>query len=166
MDEEKKVSHNRKRFIIDDKIECPCCNEWKTLEDFYKWPSGTYGISWNCKECTKAKARANHKAKREKGAEHWESHRKTYRNGYYKRTYGITLKEFEDILESQNSSCAICNEGLDINLDSRKAHMDHNHTTGALRGILCARCNQGIGSFCEDKTKLKSAIEYLEKYNE
>lgn len=161
-----KTSHNRKRFLVDGKIECPCCNEWKTLEDFYKWPSGTYGISWNCKECTKAKARANHKAHREKGAEHWETHRKKYRVRHYKKKYGLTLEEFEDKLESQGNECEICKESLDVNDNSKKAHMDHNHTTGELRGILCSKCNQGLGSFYESKEKLKSAIEYLEKYND
>jgi len=46
----------------------------------------------------------------------------------------------------------------------KNIHVDHNHTTGIVRGILCSKCNQGIGLFMENKNILKSAIEYLEKH--
>lgn len=76
-----------------------------------------------------------------------------------KRLYGITLEEYNILLEAQNSKCAICK----INASEFKKDLavDHCHTTGAVRGLLCTKCNPGLGYFQDSTELLKAAIEYL-----
>lgn len=70
-------------------------------------------------------------------------------------TYGITLEDYNNMLASQNNRCLICG---DIRY---KLHVDHNHETGKVRGLLCNSCNTGIGLLKENENILLSAIEYL-----
>lgn len=79
--------------------------------------------------------------------------------------YGINQKDYDNILISQNNSCAICKQHL-FNYDSktgvlRKMATDHCHKTNTVRGILCFKCNIGLGSFKDNIECLLSAIEYL-----
>lgn len=85
-----------------------------------------------------------------------EKNRLYLREYWLKKTYGITLAEYDALLAAQDGKCAICKTELNLNLD-------HCHDSGKLRGILCNRCNQGIGYFRNDIHLLKSAIAYLER---
>lgn len=91
-----------------------------------------------------------------------EKNKEYFRWSRIKKEYNLTKDEFYIILEKQNYSCPIC--GVNILNMLKNIHVDHNHTTGIVRGILCSKCNQGIGLFMENKNILKSAIEYLEKH--
>lgn len=84
-----------------------------------------------------------------------ESAAKTYskRGDKIHPYFGITHDEIADI--KANSSCFIC--GSVENL-----HLDHDHTTGAIRGVLCRSHNMGLGQFADDVGHLRKAIEYLE----
>lgn len=73
--------------------------------------------------------------------------------------YGISYQEYLDILKNQNYKCAIC--GIDINESNIQFNIDHSHETGKVRGILCSKCNFGIGQFNDDIGLLKNAIRYL-----
>lgn len=73
-------------------------------------------------------------------------------------TYGITLQQYEDMLEAQDHKCTICG-GFD---SDRRLSVDHNHDTGAFRGLLCHQCNTGLGLFKDDIHLMKLAIQYLE----
>ena len=79
-----------------------------------------------------------------------------------KNKYNLTPEQYNQILANQDNKCAICNEPFK---NKRNIHVDHNHLTGKVRGLLCSNCNTGIGLFKEDKSILKSAIGYLAKYN-
>lgn len=70
--------------------------------------------------------------------------------------YGITDQEFETMLTGQNNRCLIC-----LSEFADKPHVDHCHTTGRVRGILCYHCNVGLGHFKDDTQALQRAIEYL-----
>ena len=63
------------------------------------------------------------------------------RNSNYQRKYGITLTQYEDMLQQQEGKCAICNTAP----KKRRLAVDHNHKTGELRQLLCIRCNHAIG---------------------
>ena len=81
------------------------------------------------------------------------------------RHYGITSAEYDEILSHQNGVCAICSAPPSV-LDTRngtlrKLHVDHNHLTGEVRGILCQRCNTTLGNMHDDVGLLQKAIEYL-----
>ncbi len=76
-----------------------------------------------------------------------------------KRKYGITREEYMERLTRQGGLCDIC--GMEFGEDLR---VDHDHSTGAVRGLLCANCNIGLGMFQEDPKKLTAAAEYLERH--
>lgn len=73
--------------------------------------------------------------------------------------YGITLDEFNELLAAQDMKCAICRK--EVEGDTR-LHIDHDHTTGAVRGLLCSPCNLFIGMADEDPDILRRAAEYLD----
>jgi Recombination endonuclease VII len=79
-----------------------------------------------------------------------------------KYKYGLTPSQFEWLLDQQAHRCAICQEPLKGDKRGRIA-IDHNHTNGAIRGILCYGCNWGLGHFVENPTRLRSAIRYLKR---
>ena len=80
---------------------------------------------------------------------HW--HRKTL--------YGITREEYEKKMIDQDGKCAICSHLP--KKDQKKLCVDHCHSTGLFRGLLCQSCNRGIGLIGENKATLIKAIEYL-----
>jgi len=70
-------------------------------------------------------------------------------------------EEDDALLKAQNNSCAIC--GIHTSEIERGLVVDHNHETHKIRGLLCTRCNVGLGYYGDDTTKLSMAIEYLIK---
>lgn len=78
-----------------------------------------------------------------------------------KKQYGITIDDYNKKLQSQNCKCAVCGS-----LQGKRAlAVDHNHSTGEIRDLLCHRCNTSIGLMDESIDKLKALISYLEKWN-
>jgi Recombination endonuclease VII len=77
-----------------------------------------------------------------------------------KRQRGITIDQYAQMLESQGGRCAICNEE-DPNF---RLCIDHDHATGANRGLLCTKCNRGLGLFCDSVDLLMKAALYLEQH--
>jgi len=76
-----------------------------------------------------------------------------------KRQYGINTPERDELLRKQGGVCAICNKL--ISFESVTAQVDHCHTTGKVRGVLCFRCNTAIGSFEDNLLVIESAGRYL-----
>ena len=74
--------------------------------------------------------------------------------------YGITIDDYEHLLHAQNGVCAICGG---VQRGVRPMGVDHNHTTGKVRGILCSECNTGLGKFGDDIELLQAALAYLKK---
>jgi len=81
--------------------------------------------------------------------------KKQHRSWHLKR-YGLTLEQVDEILFKQNHKCAIC----DRSLKEMNRNIDHDHRTGKVRGILCHRCNAGLG-YVEDEDFLKKSLAYL-----
>jgi len=80
------------------------------------------------------------------------------------RRYGVTRQWYEETLASQRGCCAICKATEVKRRGHTHFHVDHDHTTGEVRGLLCDLCNRGLGYFKDDKNLLTSASEYLEKH--
>jgi len=76
-----------------------------------------------------------------------------------KQRYGIDLNGYDLLLRSQNYCCAIC--GRDGREMTYLLHVDHNHISGKVRGLLCAPCNVFLGHLKDDATKIERAIKYL-----
>jgi hypothetical protein len=79
-----------------------------------------------------------------------------------KYNYGITYEQYLEINDAQGNSCAICGTAEPLTPTGR-LHIDHDHETGEVRGLLCMGCNTGIGHLKDNIEVLKSAITYLER---
>ena len=78
------------------------------------------------------------------------------------KRYGITFEQYELMLAEQNGECAVCGtDNAGSSRTSGRLFVDHCHTSGKVRGLLCHNCNQGIGHLQDDIDRLRSAIEYL-----
>ena len=77
------------------------------------------------------------------------------------KMYGLTPEEYQSILEAQDHSCAICKTKDALNGKPNRMYVDHCHTTGKVRGLLCQKCNSGLGMFKDDPEMLMNAINYL-----
>lgn len=161
-------------------FEKPCrlCGEVKPFEEFYRADGMRDGCRNECKACFKAQARARYdSAAAVERARQWAlrnperaaQYRKEYRDrperkramrdGYYRRTYGLSADDVDTILDAQGGGCAICGE-LPEKLG--KLHLDHDHVTGDIRGLLCQPCNHALGLFQDDPELLRAAVAYLE----
>ena len=79
--------------------------------------------------------------------------------------YHMTEQMFRDMMDKQRGCCEICKESLD-SYGKGYAHVDHNHRTGDVRGLLCHHCNTALGGFRDNTNYLSSAIKYLNRYEE
>lgn len=97
-------------------------------------------------------ARANHDPEKARERALWSN-------------YEMTLKEYDTLLAKQNFRCAICvKPGTKTRFGG--FHVDHNHETGVVRGLLCGPCNVGIGQFREKPKILAAAIAYLKEHTD
>ncbi|MHA2044102.1 MAG: endonuclease VII domain-containing protein [Candidatus Thorarchaeota archaeon] len=100
------------------------------------------------------------------GAVAWQNeYRKKHPRHEYKRAldlrqkYNMTVEDYDTLLADQDGKCAICYSPP----SSRRLDVDHNHSTGEVRGLLCAKCNTGIGLFDDSTVALQKAIDYLKE---
>jgi len=112
---------------------CTICLTLKPLSAFPKKSKMRKGVGSTCKEC-----------------EHDNSIR---------RRFGITDAEYRQMLDLQSGRCAIC--GSPSAKYTTRFHIDHDHATGRVRGLLCSDCNTGIGLFRDSTALLSNAIAYL-----
>lgn len=85
------------------------------------------------------------------------------RNRLLRYFYGITLEDYERMSAEQDHACAIC--GSEASLEQCSVlHVDHDHVTGAVRELLCSKCNNGLGSFRDVPERLEQAAAYLRKH--
>lgn len=94
---------------------------------------------------------------------YYKQHPEKLRARWIRDRYGIGLDEYQTILELQNNACGICRAAMPIPVRGQKLtwHVDHDHKIKRIRGLLCAKCNRGLGCFDDDPIRLKMAIEYL-----
>lgn len=75
--------------------------------------------------------------------------------------YGLSLEAYDKLLEAQQGLCAICRHSC----PSGPLCVDHDHSTGAIRGLLCRKCNVGIGQLNDDPALVQAALDYLNNVN-
>jgi len=98
-----------------------------------------------CTSCLREQDRARYEERREYKAEYDRL-----------RKYGLSQGSYEQLLKEQNNECAICHKPF-----IKAPHVDHCHSEGHVRGLLCVRCNLGIGYFDDDIDTLHNVINYL-----
>lgn len=129
---------------------CRECGVEKPLEDFYV-RRDTGRRRNECKAC--AIARIRRVASTQGPVEN--------RAKYLRATFGITQSDYDAMLAVQDSACAICRRPTE---ESYKGlHIDHDHESGRVRGLLCHRCNMALGLLGDSVTVLAEAIAYLDR---
>ena len=132
---------------------CPKCGETKHISDFNKDKRTRDGLKCWCKTCRYTKLNKPSKY----GIKRTDNEKEYMKEFHLVRSYGITLTEWYNILEKQSKVCAVCK-----NKFTKKLCVDHDHITGKIRGLLCDKCNRGLGHFNDSIQLLKNAINYLE----
>lgn len=168
--------------------QCTKCGEIKPVTEFTKHKLGKNGLRSRCRSCEKVYAEANKERASEQGKQRYrmnckeinERHKAWYaankeKFGQYskewyaenaeahrektlKRRYDITPSKLKNILEQQGGRCKIC--GTD-KPEGRGFVVDHDHGSGIIRGVLCFKCNIGLGNFKDNILVMENAIEYL-----
>ena len=123
------------------------------------------------RSANKSKSHDINRKSRQKNYKKWSSkinqtRRAGYRKQYLARQYGLTQEGFDALLLRQGGRCAIC-QTADPGRHGRKSdienwHVDHDHKTGYVRGLLCFACNVGIGHLKDDPVLVKAALVYLQ----
>ncbi len=164
---------------------CTRCGLWKQLSEFFVNKKRLHhaggGVFTECRVCValrvKAKRKENPDGVRRQERESWK--RRFHVNGEKKRKrsrlwvlaqMGMTHDDFVKLHEAQNKQCAICCHAVEIvragRDNSNAACLDHDHTTGKVRGILCTSCNVSLGRFKDSVEVLESAIRYLKAHKD
>jgi hypothetical protein len=162
--------------------QCKKCGAFKPLEEYYRCAGTKDGHRGDCKACNlaakhdryvanpapaKARARRWQQANPEQVNAYYRARRLKpevklkERAGHLMRKYGMTIEQYDAMLEAQGGGCFICGRAPreDISL-----HVDHDHSTGKVRGILCFCCNNALADFQEDVQLLAKAAAYLDQH--
>lgn len=151
---------SKKQFITSDGQKCcTVCKEWKPLESFMSDKRTTSGKSSRCSTC-------HYKINRSRLAidkDFRDNVNRLNRISKIKNKYGLSQESYNNLIINQNNKCAICS--IEFNSISKKTKIaiDHCHKTDSIRGLLCSRCNIGLGQFRDNENYLLSAIQYLRK---
>ena len=130
---------------------CPICEEEKSIKFFHNDLGGLYGKHAVCMKCRRKEANRNHHKNREQ-----------HRINQFKKKYNLSKEDYFKLIELQNNKCSVCNtDGLKSS--KGKLFIDHCHTTGKIRGLLCHHCNIGLGMFKDSEELLVKAGEYLKR---
>lgn len=131
---------------------CSKCSAEKPLEDFYKffdkWSSKHY-LSSRCKPCHQQYKRESPTTPRNRKTEKLQLR------------YGLTYEQWEKMRETESYACMIC--GITEAEIDKKLDVDHCHSSGKVRGILCNPCNTMIGHAKDNIAVLRAAATYLEE---
>ena len=135
--------------------QCTSCGEVKPLTEYYnRRLKAKDGKNSHCKDCENAQIAVWRAANKDKQA---LINRKTR----LKTTYGLTMEQYDELLEKQNGCCAIC--GRHHTIFKVRLAVDHNHTTNEIRGLCCTYCNHRVVGRHKDPELLRKVANYLEQ---
>ena len=122
---------------------CSQCREWKPPAEFNKNKQQRSGLNYMCRTCSNVHSRKYNLPTK----------------------YGITSADFATMLLQQSGKCACC--GLQFVMEGAKSErpcVDHNHTTGEVRALLCGRCNLAAGNVLDSSERAQQLAEYLKRW--
>lgn len=151
---------------------CSSCKELFPPDGFHKNRRSPLGITSACRKCHNATAlrtrdpENTRRLRRESSRKMRELNPDKYAEIDLKRTFGITLADYQTMLDEQKGVCAICKQTEQAKTrkgaeKSRRLAVDHDHQTGKIRGLLCYRCNTVLGNVGDNADILEAASEYV-----
>ena len=128
--------------------KCSKCGKEKSASEFYSTIDVISGLSSQCRICNSDRTRKTS----------------------LQQKYGITIEDYDTLLKEQNSRCAICgttDPGTCKSKGALKSRfcIDHDHETDEIRGLLCSKCNSGIGFLGDTLERLEAAAAYLRRHD-
>lgn len=164
---------------------CTLCNVQKSFENFNKQPNSKNGLNARCKDCVKVVKQNYYKENKEKvkaksskwfqknkekhaiATKKWVEKNREKTKGYGKtyrlKKFGLDFIEYTKMLDEQEQSCYICRTHATSFVNSLA--VDHCHSSGKVRKLLCHPCNAGLGLFRDSPELLIKAAEYLKEHN-
>jgi hypothetical protein len=141
---------------------CPNCKQEIPRKNFYSSTFSKDGLTSWCIFCKRIDGKLRAQKERKK-----PENKNKRRNSDLKCKFNITLECYNQLLEKQNGTCAICKQP-ETTFDKRAGKIralavDHNHSTNKIRGLLCCKHNHGIGLFNDDPSLLEKAANYLKQ---
>ncbi len=130
---------------------CKRCGESKPVDQFSIQEGMKDGLRADCRSCSNSRYK-----------EYCRRNPDKVKDSYYRRVYGISLAEYLDMLAHQDDVCAIC--GKPETAAKKSMAVDHDPVTGAVRRLLCHKCNAGLGHFNDDPALLEAAARYLQEH--
>jgi hypothetical protein len=133
---------------------CPKCGKTQPLTNFAGNKQRKDGLQCYCKPCMRLAQKASYEVDPSRWA-------KRERKNRLRREFGLTADIYDAMLEAQRGVCAICHMP-----DSRgiRLAIDHCHTTGQVRALLCGPCNLALGNMQDSPDRLRAAAIYLEHH--
>lgn len=164
---------------------CYGCEKELPFSRFYKQANGYLGHRSVCKGCESAAKKADYqkrkavyaershvtymknRKKRYEQTREWQRNNKSkasdiWHNAHLRREYGIGMEDYNRMLANQDGRCAICKAAP----LGRRFAVDHNHTTGVVRGLLCLKCNSSLGFLMEDISKVDALRQYIVEHEQ
>ncbi len=145
---------------------CAKCDINKHFSEYNRHSSGV--MKSVCKVCVAADKRKHYDENKSSVLQYQKDYRKKcpdiIRDAHYRKHYNITLNYFLELEKAQGGLCKICQRPestRDQNGKVKPLHVDHCHKTGEVRGLLCCKCNRGLGHFFDDVLLFERAIIYL-----
>jgi hypothetical protein len=158
---------------------CRLCGEVKPLSEYHRASTARDGHRGECKACFRKLSAARYRADPDRVKQRvrkWQADnpdrvaatREQYiadgrkaandRRSYLMRKFGITPERYDEMLRAQDGGCAVCQKPP---RDDISLHVDHDHVTGAVRGLLCFSCNAALGHLNEDRERITALSIYL-----
>ena len=122
-------------------VYCPTCKTHKPKTEYHKMRRHKLGLGYQCKSCAASRSKDAH----------------------YKTRYGMLEEDKLTLIREQDNKCACCGGEFDDTFKGRPV-IDHCHTTGVVRTILCDRCNIALGNVGEDIELCQSLIKYIRRH--
>lgn len=153
---------------------CATCKSSKVAEHFGKCRASLDGLQYDCKMCQRTASRARYAAdletsraySKERAARRRVRSPEKVREARLRWAHGVGVEVYNTFLEKQGGVCAVCKQAETNKFKGkvRDLCLDHDHTTGKKRGLLCVRCNRALGLLRDDPSVVRNMLEYISEH--